>query len=375
MEEKKHVTKAQIYILLAVIGILSGGAGSAIYNEFFGAENTRVETAIIEAEGDAVAKAAEKIASSVVSIISESTATSTSFFSYGQDYTSQSAGTGIIVSTDGYILTNKHVVDEQTSKVTVVLADGTEFDDVTVVDRDPTNDVAFLKIADVKNMPAAEIGASSELKIGTKVLAVGNALGQFQNTVTSGIISGLNRSITASDNSGAGAESLSDLIQTDAAINSGNSGGPLITYDGKVVGMNTAVAASADGIGFAIPADALASSINSVIKNGKIEKAYLGVYYVMITKALAKEKNLAVDYGAYVGANNQRATVAGSPADKAGVKSGDIITAVNDQSVDEQHPLSSVLSRFQVGDKITLTILRDGKEMALELTLEPYAQQ
>jgi serine protease Do len=368
------IKKTYIYIFLVVIGLISGAAGGAVVSSFFVSESTHVETAVIEAEGDVIASAASKIGPSVVSILTESTAVSTSLFSYGQSYTSQSAGTGIIVSSDGYILTNKHVVEESASKVTVVLADGTEYNDVSVVDRDPTNDVAFLKIAGASGLPAAEIGASSDLKIGTKVLAVGNALGQFQNTVTAGIISGLNRSITASASNGQAAETLTDLIQTDAAINSGNSGGPLITYDGKVVGMNTAVVASAEGIGFAIPADVLASSIKSVLKSGKIEKPYLGVYYVMLTKAIAKDKNLIVDQGAYLGADNQRAAVAGSPAEKAGLKAGDIIVQIADKSVDEQHTLSSVLSQFQVGDKVTIIILRDGREQAIELTLEAYKQ-
>jgi serine protease Do len=370
---KHHRTKkGHIYVFLVIIGFLSGSLGGALFTSLFMVENTRIETSIIEAEGDVIAHAASKIGPSVVSIVTQGTAVSSGFFNYGQSYTTQSAGTGIIVSADGYIMTNKHVVGDNTSKVTVVLADGTEYDNVSVVDRDPTNDVAFLKIADAKDLPAAEIGASSDLQIGTKVIAVGNALGQFQNTVTAGIISGLNRSITATDDNGANAENLTDLLQTDAAINSGNSGGPLITYDGKVIGMNTAIAASADGIGFAIPADVLSGSVKSVIKNGKIAKAYLGVYYINLTKAIAKEKNLSVDQGAYVGADNQRATTPDSPADKAGIKAGDIITKINDQAIDAQHSLSAIISRYQVGDKVNLTILRDGKEIILEVTLGAY---
>jgi serine protease Do len=369
---KRQVKKGHIYVFLVIIGFLSGSLGGALFTSLFMVENTRVETSIIEAEGDVIAHAASKIGPSVVSIVTQGTAVSSGFFNYGQSYTTQSAGTGIIVSADGYIMTNKHVVGDNTSKVTVVLADGTEYDNVSVVDRDPTNDVAFLKIADAKDLPAAEIGASSDLQIGTKVIAVGNALGQFQNTVTAGIISGLNRSITATDDNGANAENLTDLLQTDAAINSGNSGGPLITYDGKVIGMNTAIAASADGIGFAIPADVLSGSVKSVIKNGKIAKAYLGVYYITLTKAIAKEKNLAVDQGANVGADNQRATTPDSPADKAGIKAGDIITKINDQAINTQNSLSSIISRYQVGDKVNLTILRDSKEIVLEVTLAAY---
>jgi serine protease Do len=201
------------------------------------------------------------------------------------------------------------------------------------------------------------------------VIAVGNALGEFQNTVTSGIISGMNRSITASDEDGSGSENLTGLIQTDAAINSGNSGGPLITYDGKVVGMNTAVASSANNIGFAIPIDSISSSIASVTKGGKINKAYLGVYYTTITPALAKSKNLAVSNGAYVGGDNTNATVSGSPADKAGIKSGDIITKIGDTTLDTNNTLSVVIGKHAAGDKVTLTILRDGKTMTVDVTL------
>jgi serine protease Do len=297
-----------------------------------------------------------------------------SLFGGSPSYTTQAAGTGVIISDDGYIITNKHVIPTATTKVTVILRDGTEFSDVAVIDRDPANDIAFLKINNAQDLPVAEIGVSGGLKIGTKVFTVGNALGQFQNTVTAGIISGLNRTITASDGSGLSGETLSDLIQTDAAINSGNSGGPLVTYDGKVIGINTAVADGADNIGFAIPSDGFISSIRSVISKNKIERPYLGVYYTMITKAIAKDKNLLVENGAYIGIGNQKPAVDGSPAQKAGIKTGDIITKIDGEDLTESNSLSSVIARHSVGDRVSLTILRDGREIVVEVTLDIYPE-
>lgn len=376
-KEETKVKKWHIFAVLIVIAVLAGGAGGFVAGRFFVNPSTKIETSVIEAEGDVIAKAADNIGASVVSIVTEQTNTTNSIMSLfggSQSYTTQAAGTGVVVSGDGHVITNKHVIPDTTTKVTIVLRDGTEYDNVEVVDRDPTNDIAFLKINDVKGLTYAEIGSSSDLKIGTKVITVGNALGEFQNTVTAGIVSGLNRSITVNNSGSMNGETLSDLIQTDAAINSGNSGGPLVTYDGKVVGITTAVASGADNIGFAIPSDSFNNSIKSVISKGKIEKPYLGVYYTMITKAIAKDKNLIVENGAYIGYGNQKPTVDGSPADKAGLQAGDIIIKINDEELTEQNTLSSVISRHNAGDKVTLTIMRDGTEITIDLTLDVYQE-
>jgi S1-C subfamily serine protease len=376
-QRKAKNTKPWSATIVIVATLLCGVAGG-LFGGWLVARNVepgvKTETSIVDSEGDAIAKVAEKVGQSVVSILTEQTETYDNYFYGTRDYTTRAAGTGVIVSGDGYIITNKHVIPDNTTKVTIVLNDGTEYDDVAVVDRDPTNDIAFLKIKGVKDLPAVTIGQSSDLKIGTKVIAVGNALGQFQNTVTAGIISGLDRSITASDSSGAATEALTGLLQTDAAINSGNSGGPLVTYDGKVIGINMAIASDADNIGFAIPSDVFVGSIASVIEKGKIEKPYLGVYYVTITKAIAKEKNLVVNQGALVGADNQRPTVAGSPAEKAGLRAGDIITKINDTALDEHNTLPVVVARYKVGDELKLTILRDGKELSISVKLEAYRE-
>jgi serine protease Do len=359
--------------LVPIVTLFSGAIGSLLTVIIVSKDSgVHTETSIIDSEGDAIAAAAEEISPSVVSIVTEQTSTYRSYFYGSQDYVTQAAGTGVIISPDGYIITNKHVIPDSTTKVTAVLLDGTEYDDVTVVDRDPTNDIAFLKIPNAKGLPSATIGNSNELKIGTKVIAVGNALGQFQNTVTTGIISGLDRSITAGDTTGA--ETLTGLLQTDAAINSGNSGGPLITYDGKVIGISTAIASDANGIGFAIPSDAFAATISSVIEKGKIEKAYLGVYYTTVTKSLAQAKNLAVDHGAMIGADNQRPTAANSPAEQAGIRAGDIIVKIDDVELDEHNTLSAIINRRRVGDSVGLTILRDGQEIVINVTLTAYKE-
>lgn len=372
---KVQVKTWQIFTVLIAVGVLSGAVSGFIAGTFFAKPGTNTETAIIDAEGDVISKSAEKVGKSVVSIVTEQTSEMNDFMSlFGgkKPQTTQAAGTGVIVSKDGYIITNKHVIPENLTKVSVVLLDGTEYSDVSVVDRDPTNDIAFLKINGINDLPVVTIGSSSDLKIGTKVFTIGNALGEFQNTVTSGIVSGLDRTITASDGSSLSGETLSDLIQTDAAINSGNSGGPLVTYDGKIIGINTAVANGADNIGFAIPSDSFSNSIESVISKGKIRKPYLGVYYTMITKEIAKDKNLVTEEGAYIGLENQKPTTKSSPAEKAGIKSGDIITKINDEELTLKNSLSSVLAKYNAGDKITLTILRDGKTITSDITLDKF---
>jgi serine protease Do len=254
-----------------------------------------------------------------------------------------------------------------------VLSDGTSYDDVTVVGRDGLNDLAFLKINGVNNLTPATIGDSSKTQVGQKVIAIGNALGQYQTTVTSGIISALNRPLTASDEQGSSTEQLDNLFQTDAAINPGNSGGPLVDLAGAVIGINTAVAQDAQGIGFAIPINDAKGLIKSVTTKGKIERAYLGVRYVSITPDVAAQLKLSVKNGAYITGENP--VISSSPADKAGLRDKDIITKINGTSIDQQHPLSSVMAQFSSGDKIDVTYLRDGKENTVKVTLETYDNQ
>jgi serine protease Do len=208
--------------------------------------------------------------------------------------------------------------------------------------------------------------------VGDSVVAIGNALGQFQNTVTAGIISGHGRSVQAGDSSGNDVENLEDLFQTDAAINEGNSGGPLVNLDGEVIGINTAIAGDAQGIGFAIPINDVTGLIDSVKKTGTLRRPYIGVVYVPLTDDLAKQYSLGTNRGAYVAPSDvsgQNPIVDGSPAEKAGLKAGDIITKINDQSIDQNNSLSALVNKYKVGDKVTLTVLRDGKETKIDLTL------
>ena len=324
---------------------------------------------ISQKEAD-LAELVEKTSPTVVSIVTSQVS--------GQGFFQQEvegAGTGIVISEDGYILTNKHVISEARS-VQVVMSDGTRHSDVTVVGSDPLNDIAFLKIKNVSDLKVATLGDSGAMRVGQDVIAIGNSLGQYQNTVTSGIVSGLGRPVTAASSElNSRVESLTDLLQTDAAINPGNSGGPLINSAGQVVGINTAIAADAQGIGFAIPINAAKGMIRGVITNGKVEKAYLGVQYVAITPDVRTEYKLSVDQGALVRSGSGSAVESNGPADEAGIKDGDIITKVNEKSVGNQGGLGSLVAEFMPGEKVTLTIIRDGKEQQKTLTLGAYKSQ
>ena len=316
-----------------------------------------------------MAEVFKKVSPSVVSITTESQAQTRSFFG---SQVEQGAGSGIIISPDGYVLTNRHVIPDGTTRLSVVLADGTSYDDVSVVGRDPLNDIAFLKINGAKNLPAAEIGDSTAVQPGQQVVAIGNALGEFRNSVTSGIISGIGRPVQADDGSGS-SEQLQNLLQTDAAINPGNSGGPLVSLEGKVIGVNTAVSAEGQAIGFAIPINDAKGLIASVLKDGKIVRPYLGVRYVTLDKTAAEQLKLSVSQGAYVSrSGSDPAIVSGSPAAKAGLREGDIITKVNNTNVTEDHALASLLAQFSPGDKLTHEIVRDGKKQTVSVTLEAY---
>lgn len=317
-----------------------------------------------------VADIVEKVSESVVSIVTSTKATSY----FGQSYSSSAAGTGIIVTSDGYILTNKHVIEGAT-KINVVLDDGTTFENVEVAAVDPLNDVAFLKIGGVDNLKAATLGDSKTVSVGQQVIAIGNALGQYQNSVTSGIVSGTGRSLTATDSTGSMSEQLSDMIQTDAAINSGNSGGPLVNAAGEVIGINTATSSSAENMGFAIPISSVKGMLKQLTESGKASRAYIGVYGVDITPEVAKEYNLPVSAGAYLYSSAKYSPVIkDSPADKAGLQTKDIITAVNGAKVGVAGSLSSLIGEYKPGDIVQLTVVRDGKEIAVNVTLGAYTE-
>ena len=292
----------------------------------------------------------------------------------------QGGASGFVITSDGMIATNKHVANVSGAKYTVITQDGKKYDArVLAVDPDSSSDFAILKI-DAKNLPVVEFGDSDSLDVGSRVIAIGNALGEFQNTVTVGILSGKNRTLEATDSSGGSSETLSGLLQTDAAINSGNSGGPLVNLKGQVVGINTATAAKgqAEGLGFAIPINILKSAISSVQKTGKIIRPYLGVRYMMVDEKVAAVYGLKEAKGALVYAdptNGVSAVVKDSPADKAGLKSGDVILKVNNDEAKEGSPLSTLLSRYQPNDEVTLKILRDSKEQDVRVRLGEMPSQ
>jgi serine protease Do len=322
---------------------------------------------VVTQEEEDIASVVAKVSPSVVSVITKSTASSSLSLRNAEE---EGAGTGVIVGNDGYILTNKHVVDGANA-VSVVLADGTRYDTVKVIGSDPLNDIAFLKIPDVKDLPVAELGDSTSIRVGQKVVAIGNSLGQYQNTVTSGIISGTGRPVSAQ--AGGSVETLTDLIQTDAAINPGNSGGPLLNLKGQVIGLNTAIVEDAQGIGFAIPIGSTKGVLKGVLKGQSVERAYLGINYLPITADIAKEYGLSAKRGAYVfSGEGKSAVISGSPAEKAGIRDKDIITKVGDIEVGDRGSVASLVAEYAPGDTIELTLLRDGKAMTVKVTLAAY---
>lgn len=367
-KEKRHMGRVPFAFLVGFMCLVLGFAGPVVFwaTGVLTKTNTVNSATVVSQEGDVIADVASKVSPSVVSIVTEST--TQSYFGYSTSQ--ESAGTGIIISADGYIVTNKHVVSSTTKSIEVVTADGTSYKDVSFVGSDPNNDVSFIKIKDVSNLTAVKLGDSTAMKVGQKVIAIGNALGEYQNTVTTGIISALGRPVMAGDETGTEVEQLENLIQTDAAINSGNSGGPLVNLSGEVIGMNTAVASDAQSIGFAIPINDVKGMVKTLLASGKVEKAYVGARYVSITPDVASEYNLSVKNGAYIiGGSSQSAVVSGSPADKAGLKEKDIITKVDGTNVDSTHPFASLIAQHSVGDKVTITYLRDGKESTATVTL------
>ena len=268
---------------------------------------------------------------------------------------------------DGLIVTNRHVVEDKQATYRVVLNDGREFEAV-VKAIDSVLDFALLKI-EATGLPTVQLGDSDSIRIGQTAIAIGNVLSEFSNTVTSGIISGINRRVVAGD--GITSEVIEEAIQTDAAINPGNSGGPLVNLRGEVIGINTAVSQAGQLLGFAIPINAAKPLLTSFREQGRIVRPWLGVRYLMLNAAIAEQEKLSGKEGAYIapGHRGEPGIVAESPAAKAGLKERDIITAINGQALNAKRSMSRVIADFKSGTEITLTILRDGKEMAIRATL------
>ena len=277
-------------------------------------------------------------------------------------------GSGFFVSADGLIVTNKHVVLDPKAEYTVFTNDGKKYA-AKVLARDPVQDIALIKI-DGANLPTVSLGDSDSLRLGQTAIAIGNALGEFRNTVSVGVVSGLARTITAGDGASF-SETIRGVLQTDAAINPGNSGGPLLNLRGEVVGISTAVVSGAQNIGFAIPVNQAKRAIESVKRTGKITVPYLGVRYRLITEELAEEEKLPVKRGALLrGGEDGPAVVKDSPAAKAGLQAEDIVLTMNDQDVDRDHDLALFVQRYNVGDTITLKVMRAGETITLRATLE-----
>lgn len=290
-------------------------------------------------------------------------------------------GTGFIVSKDGMILTNKHVVLDTKTEYTILTNDGKKFS-AEVLARDPIQDLAIIKIEKekviinddgefiLKPFPVVKLGDSSKLQIGQTVIAIGNALGEFRNTVSVGVISGLGRTITATG--GGMVEILEDVIQTDAAINKGNSGGPLLNSKGEVIGINTAISQVGVNIGFAILINKAKRDIEQVGRLGRIVYPFLGVRYILVTERIKEENNLSVDYGAWLikgNALNEPAVISISAAGKAGLKEGDIILEFNQEKITPTNSLAKIIMKYNSGDKVTLKYLRGDKEKTVEVEL------
>ena len=287
-----------------------------------------------------------------------------------------SSGSGFIVTKDGFIVTNRHVVLNTKAEYSVVLNSGKTYE-AEVIDRDSVQDLAVVKIkvkvgetADFRTLP---LGDSNTVKLGATVIAIGNTLGEFRNTVTKGIVSGINRTLTAGGE-GIGNEVIEGAIQTDAAISSGNSGGPLLNVLGEVIGVNTAVSEVGENIGFALPVDQVRIIVESIEKYGKIVRPFLGVRYLILNEEIAKKNNMdEINEGALIQRGEGRdelAVVPGSPADKAGLRENDIIVSIDDRVIKAGQSLATLLARYKPGDMITLKVYRAGKRIDLQVTLE-----
>jgi serine protease Do len=383
---------ALLVVIFIIITVLSGFSGAWLESRIN--PNGLVTTAslsgqekIVTSNGQLISQIAKTVGPSVVSVnvnitTDQSSSSDDGFglFGFSQPEQEQAAGTGIIISSNGIIMTNRHVVPVGTTSVSITLSNGTELKDVSVIGRTSESDsldVAFLKVnnTDGQKLVPAVLGNSSQVQVGDSVVAIGNALGQYQNTVTSGIISGYGRDIQAGDSSGDGSdtENLEDLFQTDAAINEGNSGGPLVNLNGQVIGMNTATATSGENIGFAIPINDVLGLINQVLKTGKFEQPYIGVRYVPLTADVSNEYGLSVSNGAFIAPSqdptDDPSVVPGSPAANAGLQENDIITQVNGTDVNQMHSLTSLLDNYVPGNTITLTVLRGNSTLHIGVKL------
>ena len=372
-------------LISALVGFLAGAL--AVHLEYSNKFNQEDRKIIIEntsyvsqiLQEQAVIKVAAETSPSVVSITVNKAPAGEYYdaleeFSdfFGDDPIPEEigSGTGFIISSDGMILTNKHVVSDKEANYTILTSNGQEFSAV-VLARDPFKDLAVLKIDSDKNdFRPVVLGDSDKLQVGQSVISIGNALGEYNNTISVGIVSGLGRKIVASG--GGITEKLEDLIQTDAAINRGNSGGPLLNLAGEVIGVNVAMSAEAENIGFSIPINDAKKDIKMVKEIGEIIYPFLGIRYLTITPALQQEDDLPVDYGVFIarGENlNEVAVTPDSAAETAGLEEGDILLEFNRERITIDNSLSKIIQKYNPGDKVTLKVLRDEQEIIMEAVL------
>jgi serine protease Do len=376
----KNIFKTLILLFIvfvsgvAIVGFLySKDKGVNYFSSFLQSENAKknvleerlkenITTRVVVQEENAVIDVIEKSKPAIVSIVSETVGVDPFRGVFQGD---QGVGTGFLVE-DGFVFTNRHVVDNDQITYSVVLNDGKTKYTVIEVNKDPLNDFAILRIDtstdDDVDLPTLELGDSENLRVGQTVIAIGNALGQFGNTASKGIVSGTGRTVFASSGYGS-TEMLDNIIQTDAALNPGNSGGPLLDLDGKVVGINVARVVDGDNIGFSIPVESIKSVYLSFKEVGEIQRPYLGIQYTLNTTE--KSALNRVPIGAVI-----TEVLPNTPAKNAGLQKFDVIMQVDEQPIDGNNPLSRVIAKKRVGDTVVLLIDRDGKEAEINLVLE-----
>ena len=376
-------TLLTVLFVALLMGVLGGGVTGGVLTYYFiqqtpatlpaavdvvpAAQNvpgTTPQTQVVQLQqNSAIVDAVKKVNPAVVTIVSTLTTQRPPSIFGPRTAPGQAIGTGVVIDPKGYIITNNHVIDGA-QKIEILFESGDKVT-ATLVGADPFSDLAVLQVTG-KTMPAvAQLGDSRALQVGEPVIAIGSALGDYQDTITVGVVSALNRKVDANQGS-----SLEGLIQTDAAINNGNSGGPLINAAGQVIGINTLVVRSdangdvAEGLGFAIPSATVQQVSAELIAQGKVVRPFMGVSYTMLNPQLAAANDLTVQNGAWV-----QDVTAGSPAAQGGMQSGDIITAVNGQTLDENTPLVTALMKYKVGDTVQVTVQRNGQSLTLSVTL------
>ncbi len=389
--------------IAAIVGGIVGAVSYVTFSNAFGISplatqtmNTKeVDSKIVELieEESATIAVVENVTPAVVSVIvkkprgliTQTVFLGNSFTSplfFEQDLTSEQkeelvevgSGTGFFVSEDGYLLTNRHVVNQTDVEYFIVTNEGNEIA-AELVDMDPFQDLAILKV-EGQAFPCVRFGDSDAIRIGQTVIAIGNTLSEFRNTVTKGVVSGIDRRVTAGDT--VSTEVIEKAIQTDAAINPGNSGGPLINLLGEVIGINTAVSYEGESVAFAIPVNHAKRSIDDVRKYGRIIRPWLGVRYVLVMPNEQADISYDYDVGAMIVAGNEADQIAvfkGSPADLAGLKERDIIIAIDSVQLSQDKALAEIISSYRPNDVVTIKVLREGVLFETDVTLAEYTEQ